>query len=123
MEQLASSSANDSYVLARGDCACGTHRIEEVLLAPAAIVRCFGNGDPGDEYKVSRQYVFRKGDLIFTLYDWKSTDLYEPGLFSPKEFWTLNEAMDLHVGSQEPATRQDVTQFLEWLLRVTSELT
>ena len=92
-----------------------THLYGEVQLPPAAVVRRFGNGRGGDDYKVSRQWVFRKGDLVFTLYDWKSTNLYEGGLFSPEEFWACEEPLDLHIGSKEPATQQDAAEFVEWL--------
>ncbi len=92
------------------------------MLAPAAVVRCFGNGGPGDEFKVTRQWIFRKGDLLFTLYDWKSTDLYEPGLFTPEEFWDCDVPVDLHIGSKAPATTLDASDFSDWLSKMTSEV-
>ncbi len=73
----ATSPANDPYVVTPGVDVAGTHLVDEVQLPPAAVVRRFGPGEAGDGYKVSRRWVFRKGHLVFTLYDWKSTSLYD----------------------------------------------
>lgn len=113
MEDNTSSSAD--FVLAPDTDAGGTHLYTEVLLPPRAVIRRFGNGSQGDEFKVSREWIFRKGELVFTLYDWKSTNLYEPGLFSPDELWACEEPLDLHIGSKEPATAQDAAAFAAWL--------
>ena len=93
----------------------GTYRFDEVAISPASIVRRFGKGSNGDGYKVSRQWVFRKGDLVFTVYDWKSTGLYESGMWSPDELWACKEPFDLHVGSKFPATERDVAEFIAFL--------
>ena|ERR1019366_9436591 len=115
-----SSPASDSYVLTSSAGSDGTHRFDEVALAPASVIRCFGAGSDGDGYKVSRQWVFRCGDLVFTLYDWKSTDLYERGMWTPDEMWACEWPFDLHIGSKEPATEKDVAEFVAYLQRVTS---
>jgi hypothetical protein len=48
----------------------------EVQVAPALIVRRFGLPGPGDDYKVSGEYVFidQNGEP-FVVHDWKSTSL------------------------------------------------
>jgi hypothetical protein len=91
-----------------------------VQIAPASVLRCFGKGFDGDGYKISRQWVFRRRDLVFTLYDWKSTDLYERGLWTPSELWASVWPFDLHVGSKHPATERDVEEFVDFVQRATS---
>lgn len=116
----ATSPANDSYVLTPGTGYDGTHRVAEVQLVPAALVRCFGPGQPGDGFKVSREWIFQCGDLVFTVYDWKSTSLYDADLWRPEELWASPVPWDLHVGSKSPATERDVEAFIDYLCRETA---
>ena len=115
------SQAENSYVLTSSGESDGTHQFDEVAIAPASVIRCFGKGGNGDGFKVSRQWVFRKGNLTFTLYDWKSTSLYDIDMWSPESLWKCDEPFDLQVGSKDPATKQDVAEFIGFLLRTTSE--
>lgn len=121
MENTTPSPAQHSYELVPPAYAVGTYLYDEILLVPAAVIRCFGKSDHSEDGKVSGQWVFKKGDLIFTLYDWKSTDLYERGMWTPEELWSSKEPFDLHIGSREPATREDALEFAEYLQKVTSE--
>ena len=98
-----------------------THFYAEVVLIPAAVADTFCCGHDGDEYKISRRWTFRKGDLIFTVYDWKSTSLYEPGMWTPDELWSSWNPFPLHIGSKEPATDTDVAEFAKWLQKATLE--
>jgi hypothetical protein len=111
---------DNSYVLTSSAESDGTHQFGEVAIPPASIVRCFGQGCESDGFKVSRRWVFRKGNLIFTLYDWKSTDLYDSDMWSPELLWKCEEPFDLHVGSKDPATEKDVAAFIDYLRRTTS---
>jgi hypothetical protein len=115
-----SSRASDSFVLTSSAESDGTHRFDAVAIAPASVVRCFGAGFEGDGYKVSRQWVFRRAGLIFTVYDWKSTSLYDPDFWNPDELWQSVWPFDLHIGSKHPATEKDVAEFIAYLQRVTS---
>jgi hypothetical protein len=115
-----SSSANDAFVLTISAASDGTHCFAEVQLGPASVVRCFGKGFDGDGFKVSREWVFRRGHLVFTLYDWKSTALYERGMWTPDELWASEWPFDLHVGSKDPATKKDIEEFVDFLQRATS---
>ena len=114
------SPAKNAYVLTSSDESDGTHQFDEVAIVPADVVHCFGQGGDGDGFKVSRQWVFRKGNLIFTLYDWKSTSLYDIDMWSPESLWKCEEPFDLHVGSKNPATEKDVAEFIEYLRRATA---
>jgi hypothetical protein len=115
------SPASDPYVLVRGEDAACTHLVDEVQLCPADVVRRFGPGEEGDGYKVSRRWVFRRGGLVFTLYDWKSTYLYDVELWTPEQLWESPWPWDLHVGSKAPTTKADVAEFVAYLYRATSE--
>jgi len=122
MENTTPLSARNSYVLTSADAAAGTYLYAETMLVPAAVIRCFGDGDPGGECKVSRSWTFRKGELIFTLYEWKSTNLYEPGMLTQEQLWSLEKPFPLHIGSREPATREDALEFGSYLRRITSQI-
>ena len=115
METSTTSSAKDEYVLTTGDQAGGTWLVGTIFLPPAAVIRCFGKGGCADKCKVSREYVFCKGDLIFTLYDWKSTDLYDPALMTPEQFWSMKLPMELHIGSNASSAPADIQHFAEWI--------
>lgn len=119
MENPTTSSA--TFVVAPDASSDFTHLFGEVELRPAAVVRCFGNGTDSDEFKVSRQWKFKKGDLVFTLYDWKSTNLYDSEMWSPEELWASNEPFPLHIGSKEPATHDDAKEFAQFLCEMTSQ--
>lgn len=114
------SPAKNTYVLTSSAESDGTYVVDEVAIPPASVVRCIGKGDEGDGYKVSRQWVFRKKNLVFTLYDWKSTDLYESGMWSPESLWQCEEPFDLHIGSKVPATETDVEEFIAYIREATS---
>jgi len=120
MEDTSTTPDNTSYVLALDADAGGTHVFSEIWISPAAVIHCFGQGSNGDEYKVSRQWTFRKGELIFTLYDWKSTDLYDSEMWSPEQLWASKEPFPLHIGSKEPATHDDAEEFARFVRDITN---
>ena len=75
-----------------------------------ALTLVFGEPRPGDERKVSGVWNFRAddGDVV-TLYDWKSTDLYDADRPSLKEFRSgVNE---YNVAGYSEESCED---FLEW---------
>ncbi len=121
MENSSSPSAQHFYQLIPPSDAWGTYLYAKTLLVPAAVIQCFGKSDPSEDGKVSGQWAFRKDNLIFTLYDWKSTDLYLPGLGTPRELWESTEPFPLHVGSRVPATDEDALEFVDYLQKRTSE--
>ena len=73
-------------------------------VSPARLVEVFGEPSESDGYKVSGEFTFidRETGESFTLYDWKSTTLYdyagEPGVPTPAEFWASSEQYEFHIG-------------------------
>jgi len=88
-------------------------QVDDVEVVLAQVVRAFG-GPPrrGDPRKVSGLYSFVDGGRIFTLYDWKSTSLWDRDLPSPLAFWNRRSSEVLAIGSNE----DDVAEFMSWLL-------
>lgn len=76
----------------------GTSLQGYVSIAPARLVEIFGEPDESDGYKVSGEYRFELNGETFTLYDWKNTDLYEPGYGCPDAFWKSTNPYNFHVG-------------------------
>jgi hypothetical protein len=87
---------------------------DDFEVAPAAVVRAFG-GPPrrGDAYKISGLYPFVGDDRVFTLYDWKSTSLWDQDLPSALAFWNCRSTEVLSIGSDA----DDIAEFRSWLLR------
>jgi hypothetical protein len=91
----------------------GTHRVGGMTCAPATLVEKFGQPQASDEYKVSGEYTFEnEAGEIFTLYDWKSTSLYDDdfGRPSPRVFWTSSTAQQFNIGG-----RTNAFDFIDWL--------
>lgn len=92
----------------------GTSRIGEVSVAPAKLKAVFGPSESSDGYKVSGEYIFvdKKG-TPFTVYDYKSTSLYDEDNPSPDAFWNATVPMEFSVGGND---RTKVNEFKAWLL-------
>lgn len=106
---------------ARFDVLSGTSLQGYVDIAPAALVRVLGKPDEGDEYKVSGEYAFRNASgVVFTLYDWKSTTLYDTEAYNggvaltPEAFWAQNAAVPIHIGGASKNKAQ-LVEFIRWL--------
>jgi len=73
--------------------------------------KLYGEALEGDDYKVSGQWVFEDDDgNIFTLYDYKATDFYDPELESVKQFRNNKSPTEFHVGG-----RTSAVNFMNWL--------
>ena len=74
------------------------------------MIEKFGEGLKGD-YKVSMEWSFTDDEEgVFTVYDWKSTKLYEDSYPEPKELWNSNDVYEFHVGGRSRAD-----SFVEWI--------
>lgn len=98
--------------------ACGTsfHDVR-VTVDPKKLLALFESAE-GDEYKVSRNWTFVKGDMVFTLYDWKETSLYDEYNPSPRQYWAQDK-VTLHVGHlrEHTAKAQQLAAGLEQLCK------
>lgn len=93
----------------------GYYKLSGALLSPARIAEVFGDGVPGDDYKVSRQYIFSYGDngRNFVLYDWKATNLYDgQEAPTPAEFWASNGPSLFSISGKD---HKHLPEFLDWL--------
>ena len=56
----------------------GTYLVGEIDLVYADIELAFGSPMHGDDYKISGEWLFENEETgeVFSLYDWKSTNLY-----------------------------------------------
>ncbi len=70
----------------------------------------FGEPNESDGYKVSGEWVFEatNGD-VFTVYDWKSTNLYDSDLPSVEEF-RASGVNTFNIGGYN-----DASEFIAWL--------
>jgi hypothetical protein len=85
------------------------------VLVPSKLVAVFGKPGDSDSYKVSGQYRFEtpNGGLI-TLYDWKSTSLYDPDYPDPEEIWSSDKPFEFNVGGDSDGKAQ-FEEFLLWI--------
>jgi hypothetical protein len=79
----------------------------------AVLVKLFGIPDEGDEYKVSSEWAIKdpKG-RIYTIYDYKATNLYSDSLPSVKKFRSL-PSYEWHIGAFNKDGIQDLIKFIE----------
>lgn len=92
-------------------CPGGTYLQTTISVAPTLLVEAFGEPTTCDEYKVSGEYLFEDCDgNVFTIYDWKSTSLYDDNLMSPSQFWSQDCNREVNIGG-----RVNASAFLTWL--------
>jgi hypothetical protein len=94
----------------------GSYQIAEFRVSPKRLVEVFGKPPlTSDDGKQSGIYVFEGEDgCLVTLYDWKVTNLYIPGLLSPEQYWTRENPLLLNIGSTDD---KNAKVFFEWLQR------
>ena len=101
----------------------GTSEMGNIQLVYSDIVRAFGEPMKSDEYKISGKWVFhdKEAGVVFTLYDWKSTNLYDPDYPSVEEFRADPEPQTFNIGGNRA---MDVEEFksllkkqIEWVKR------
>ena len=92
----------------------GTSLQGYVEVAPALLISALGEAPQSDGYKSSGEYRFINTDTgeVFTLYDWKSTNLYSSGFVSPRQFWANEKPYEFHVGAHSD---KNVALFIEWV--------
>lgn len=88
---------NDWEHPAMGD---GTSGMGEIKVRYKDLVLAFGEPMESDGHKVSGEWIFfeEESGEVFTIYDWKSTDLYDDGLPSVERFRASNKAVTFNIG-------------------------
>jgi len=91
----------------------GTSLLCYVEASPAKLIELFGEPGESDGYKVSMFYVFTRGNKLVTLYDWKTTTMYDAEAeWRPSEFRELQDDYEFHIGGSNEA---DAKEFATWL--------
>ena len=89
-----------------------------VMLTPAKLVEIFRKAGDSDEYKVSGSYTFdTPNGGIITLYDWKSTTLYDDSYDetpTPEELWSSQKHFEFNIGGDDLG-KQQVEEFIDWI--------
>lgn len=90
----------------------GTSRTSEIVVSYPRMIEVFGEPVEGDGYKVSGEWVFQNEETgeVFTLYDWKSTNLYDSDYLSVSEL-RADESVWLNIGSHG----DNAAAFKTWL--------
>lgn len=106
----------DSYA------ANGTSRQSEIMIPPALLRQMFGEPLEADGYKASGEYIIKRNSdgKVFTLYDWKSTNLYDGYGPSPEEFWRDTTPRQFNIGSDDC---RGVFEFVKDMQEVIDEFT
>lgn len=83
----------------------GTSRVGQMDIAPSQLILAFGQPGESDGHKVSGEYTFvhDESGVVFTIYDWKSTSLYDGYGPSPEAFWAGTEAVQMNIGGNDAA--------------------
>lgn len=90
---------------------CGTSLKAYIHASYPELENLFGEPLDGDGYKISGLWTFvNKEGEVFTLYDWKQTELYDNELPSIKKFRDSDEVVEFNVGG-----RTSAVEFLQWL--------
>lgn len=90
---------------------CGTSLKAYIHASYPELENLFGEPLDGDGYKISGLWTFvNKEGEVFTLYDWKHTELYADGLPSVRQFRKSTDVVEFNVGAKGSAL-----SFIQWL--------
>lgn len=97
----------------------GSSKQAELHTTFAELLALFGMPEESDGHKSSGDWIFEsnKGD-VFTIYDWKSTSLYDSSLPSVDEFRRSPAIVTFSVGG-----RGNASDFLMWVSWRLNEIT
>lgn len=94
----------------------GTSRMGEMDVKYKDLILTFGQPMESDGYKVSGEWVFMEDESgeVFTLYDWKMTELYDSDGLSVDELRTQDKVVTVNIGGNH---KGDVERFKRLVLR------
>jgi hypothetical protein len=87
----------------------GTSRMGEMQVSYKDLVLAFGEPMESDGYKVSGEWIFIDEDNgeVFTIYDWKSTNLYDSDAPSVETFRSLNHPVTFNIGGNHKGSVEE----------------
>lgn len=85
-----------------------------VTVNPRVLLERYPDYDTSDQYKSTREWVFRFKGALFTVYDWKETSAYDPDYPSEQSFWA-RPTVTLHIGSAGLGEEEFIREFLKEL--------
>jgi len=93
--------------------ASGTSLKTHITVSYPKLIELFGQPDEGCGYKVSGEFTFEasNGELV-TLYDWKSTSLYDGLSQSPQQL-RERTSVELNIGGNNAITAQIFALWLQ----------
>jgi hypothetical protein len=68
------------------------------VATPNQLIKLFGEAHYSDGYKVAWEWAFKFHGKVFTVYDYKDTNLYDSSCPSPEEM--LDTKVEWHIGSK-----------------------
>jgi hypothetical protein len=97
----------------------GTHLIGYIETRYESLIKAFGNPLGSDGHKISGEWFFTDEDGgVFTIYDWKATDLYDKNLPSVDQFREY-PAYEFNIGGH---SQKNVEEFKAWVKEQTDNL-
>lgn len=98
----------------------GTSRMGDINVVYSDLVLAFGQPMESDGHKVSGEWVLvnEKTDEVFTIYDWKSTNLYDEDAPSVEEFRSIMKRQTFNIGGNHKGNVEEfkalVLAQIEW---------
>lgn len=99
----------------------GTSRMSDMLVVPSDLVLAFGKPGESDGYKVSGEWTFHdeQNGIVFTLYDWKCTSLYDSDLPDPEDLWAMITPVYINIGGNHKGNVEEfkamIRTHIEWV--------
>jgi hypothetical protein len=102
-----------NYTRAELDAIDGTHLQTYIDATYKELVALLGQPYEGDNYKVSGQWVMQdpEGNIV-TVYDWKSTRLYDPDYPTVRQFRAMKWEQRFNIGGHNAIAAEN---FRHWL--------
>ena len=99
-------------------CDGASGKIQDILIAPRRIVEVFGDVDNLEETeKVSRVWTFvDHHGKYYEIRDWKCTNVYDPDLPSPDDFWQSNDPTYIDICADVRLPKEDKQEFVQWVI-------
>jgi hypothetical protein len=99
----------------------GTSRMGEIKVAPMDLILAFGKPGESDGYKVSGEYTFHdeESGVVFTMYDWKMTNLYDSNYPSPEKLWASTKPVTINIGGNHKGNIEEfkrlIKEHIQWV--------